>query len=107
MSPSGAAGVKQQVMKIPQNKAAVPFGRSQPLVVIGVDHKQYLAINQQGQQLEAGKAAFAAQLSHCLWFGQARNRGRNFGVTKPEQRPSARGFQHRVGAAPPHICEAG
>ena len=49
MSPSRAASVKKQVMKIPEKKAAVPFGGSQPCLPIGVEHKQYLAIDQQTQ----------------------------------------------------------
>ncbi len=107
MSPRRAAGVKQQIVKIPQHEAGVAFGGPQPLVAIAVDHEQDPAIDQQAQQRDARKAALATQLLHRPWYGQARDGRRNVGIAKPKQRTGARGFEHHVGAAPPQVGEAG
>ncbi len=46
-----AAGVEQQIVKVPKNEIVVALFRSQPGAAGGVDLEEDLAIHQQGEEL--------------------------------------------------------
>src|SRR5262249_51988402 len=51
-----AARVEQEIVKVPENEVVVALGRPQPTVASRVDAEQDLAIHQQGEELNPGKA---------------------------------------------------
>ena len=101
-----AARVEQQIVKVPENEVGVALGGSQVAVVGGIDPEQDLAIHQQGEKLDPGKAVLPAQSPDALRRGQHGERGRDLRIANPEQRSGARRFQHHRVAAPPHVGEA-
>ena len=100
-----AARVEQQIVKVPENEVMHRPRRSQVAVVGGIDLEKDLAIHQQGEKLDPGKAVLPAELSDLLRRGQHGEGGRNLRIADPEQRAGARRFQHHLVAAPPHVGE--
>ena len=78
----------------------------QVAVAGGIDLEQDLAIHQQGEKLDPGKAILPAEPSDLLRRGQHGEGGRNLRIADPEQRAGARRFQHHLVAAPPQVGEA-
>src|SRR5262249_28417399 len=54
--PLGAAGVKQQIMEIPDQEAVVAFVGAQARVADGAGLEQHLAVDEQCEKLDPGKA---------------------------------------------------
>ena len=65
-----------------------------------------MAVDQQSQQLHAGKAALSTDLFQPSWLQETGDRRRDVGVAQSEQRACARGFQHHIAAASTHVGEA-
>src|SRR5262249_61411600 len=61
-----AARVKKEIVKVPENEVVVPLGRPRPTVAGGVDAEQDLAIHQQGEKLNPGKAVLPTEPSDLL-----------------------------------------
>ena len=57
----GAAGVKQQVVKVPQNQLFVTFGRPQAGVTGSADLEKDLAVDEQSEKLEPRKASLPTE----------------------------------------------
>src|ERR1700722_10858135 len=98
----GAAGMKQQVVKVPQNQMFVAFGRPQA-GVSSADLEKNLAVDEQTQKLESWKASLPAKLSDLLRRGQHRQRARGLRIAHFEQGAGTRRFKHHVAGAPPHV----
>ena len=99
----GAAGVKQQVVKIPENQAAVALGWPQAVAARRLDPEENLAIQQQGEQFDSRKTIIPAELSVLAWPLQRGYGGRDRRLENPEQRAGARRLQHEFVVAPSHI----
>ena len=97
--------MEQQIVKVPENEVSVALGGSQVAVFGGIDPEEDLAIRQQGEKLDPGKAVLPAQSPDALRRGQHGERGRDLRIANPEQRSGARRFQHHRVAAPPHVGE--
>ena len=106
MPARGAPRVEQEIVEIPENEVGIAFGRPQVAVVVGIDLEQDLAVHQQGEQLDPGKAFLAAEPSDLLRRGQQGESGRDLRIADPKQRSGARRFQHHRVAAPPQIGKA-
>src|SRR6266550_8717626 len=61
LSAFGAVGVEQQIVKVPENQVVVAFGRPQAVAAGGIDLEEDLAIHQQSEKLDPGKAALSPQ----------------------------------------------
>ena len=100
-----AAGVEQEIVKVPKNEIVVTFGPPQAIVASGVDLEKDLAIHQQGKKLDPRKTVLPTQPFDLLRCRQHGDGGGNLRIAKLEQRGGARRFQdHRV-AAPPQVRE--
>ena len=60
-----AARVEQQIVKVPENEVGVALGGTQVAIVGGIDLEEDLAIHQQGEKLDSGKAVLPAQSPHA------------------------------------------
>src|SRR5262249_11154097 len=101
----GAAGVKKQVMKVPNHEVGIAFGRTQSFTP-GRHFENNVAIEQQPEQFEADKAAPAAEVRYSLWPRQACDRDHGLRIIDPEQRWRTRRLQHQVATATPQIRKA-
>jgi hypothetical protein len=74
--------------------------------VSGIDLEQNLAVDQQCEELEAGKRVLPTQLLDRLRRGERGERGCNPCIANLEQCAGARRFQHHVVAAAAHVGKA-
>ena len=100
-----AARVEKKIMKIPKNEIV-----RHPRPVGGhcrqrLDLEKDLAINQQGEKLNARKTVLPTELFDVLRRRQHGQGGRNLRIADFEQRAGARRFQHHLVAAPSHVGE--
>ena len=65
LPPFGRAGVKQQIMEIPDHQLLVALGRTQAVAVLA-DPEQDIAVEQQADELESGKPGLPAQRADLL-----------------------------------------
>ena len=100
-----AARVKQEVVKVPEHEVVVALVGPQPAVAGRVELEQNSAFDQQGEQLDPGKAVLPAEPLERLRRRQHGEGGGNLRIADPEQRAGARRFQHHVVAAPAQIRE--
>ena len=61
-----AARVEQQIVKVPEHEVAIALGGSQVAIIGGIDLEEDLAIRQQGEKLNPGKAVLPAQSPDSL-----------------------------------------
>ena len=61
----GRAGVKQQVVEVPDHELVVAFGRRAGRRCLA-DLEQDIAVEQQAEQLKSGKAGLPPQLADLL-----------------------------------------
>ena len=100
----GAAGMKQKIVKVPQNQMFVAFGRPQA-GVSGADLEKDLAFDQQSEKLKPRKAGLSTQPFDLLRRRQHGQGGRDLRIANFEQGAGARRFKDHVAGAPPHIGE--
>ncbi len=101
-----AVGVKQKIVKIPEHEVFVTLVRPAAIAAGGVELEKDLAVHQQSEQFQPGKACLPSQPADLLRRGQHGDRARDLWIANPEQRAGARRFQHQVVAAPPQIGES-
>ena len=91
-------------MKVPKDEAVATLGHSKPTFA-STDLEKDLAIEEQGEKLDAWKTLPPTQLFDLPRGGEHRDGGGNLRITNLEQRAGARRFQDHLGAAPSHVRE--
>ena len=99
-------GVKQEIVKVPQDELVVAFVRPQTIAVGCVELEKDLAVHQQGEKLDAGKASLPPELADFLRRRQRGEGGCDGRIANPKQRAGTRRFQHHLIAASSQIGEA-
>ena len=100
----GAAGVEQEIVKVPQHKGAVAFVR--PQAVVGVGLEKDLAVDQQSEKLEPRKTRWRTKVFDLLRRDQQSQSSRDLRIADFEQGAGARRFQNQFVGAPPQIGKA-
>ena len=89
MAAFGAAGMKKQIVKVPEEQVVVAFGCSQVLV-LGSCLEKDVAVKEERQQLDARETIGLAQLFDTLRGSQRRQGGGDGRIANPEQGAGAR-----------------
>ncbi len=98
-----AACVEQEIVKVPKNECVIAFGRPQSAAVGNIDLEKNLAIQQQSQKRDTGKAFLPTQMFDALRRGQHGNDGRDLWIANLEQSARQRRLQDHLVGAPSHI----
>ena len=92
MSPSGAARVKHQIVKIPEREFVVALREPEIAVSARVDLEKDLAIDQQSEKFDARKSILLAECLDCLRRReQSKGRG-NPGIANSDSAPERGDF---------------
>src|SRR5262245_13040380 len=103
MSSFRATRMKEQIVKIPQNKIVITLGWPQATVAGAFKLDKNFAINQKCKKLNPGK--MDAQLSDLLRCREPGQSSRNLRIADFEQRARPGRFQDDLVATPSHVSE--